>query len=126
VTLVWNAEDVIDVYASFFRKDGPLPDFMEMPQEPRGYMWADKVVKDGELIGVTSSRGYSAYFREMISLCVINVGHAEPSTEVTVVWGNPGMPQREIRATVQPAPYKENRSRVDLSTLPFPPPASAP
>jgi vanillate/3-O-methylgallate O-demethylase len=117
VTLVWNSTDVIDLYASLFHKDGPLPDFMEMPQEPRGVMYTDKVLKDGSLVGITSSRGYSAWFREMISLCVIDVAHGTPGTEVTVVWGSPGTPQREIRATVQPAPYKENRSRIDLGTL---------
>jgi vanillate/3-O-methylgallate O-demethylase len=118
VTLVWNAEDVMDLFWSFFRKDGPLPDFMEMPQEPRGYMYTDKVLKGGQLVGVTSSRGYSAYFREMLSLAVIDLGQHQPGTEVTVIWGNPGTPQREIRATVQRAPYKEDRARVDLATLP--------
>lgn len=32
-TLVWNSEDVIDLFGSFFRSGGTLPDFMEMPQE---------------------------------------------------------------------------------------------
>lgn len=116
-TLVWNSEDVIDVFASFFR-DGPLPDFMEMPQDPRGFIYADKIIKDGKIVGMTSSRGYSAYFRQMISLCVIDLDCHEPGTEVTVVWGNPGTPQREIRATVARAPYKEDRARIDLTTLP--------
>lgn len=117
-TLVWNSDDVLGVYAEFFRQNGPLPDFMEMPQEPRGYFWTDKVLRDGQLVGTTSSRGYSAYFRQMISLCVIDLEHREPGTEVTVIWGNPGTPQREIRATVAPAPYKPDRGRVDLATLP--------
>ncbi|WP_350351672.1 hypothetical protein ABS642_21280 [Microbacterium sp. A8/3-1] len=116
-TLVWNADDVVDVYASLFRKGEPMPDFMELPQEPRGYVYADQVLKNGELVGVTSSRGYSAYFREMISLAVIDVEHFAIGDEVTVIWGNPGTPQREIRATIAPAPYKENRARVDLHTL---------
>lgn len=116
-TLVWNADDVVDVFASFFR-DGALPDFMEMPQDPRGYMYSDKVMKDGVVVGMTSSRGYSAYFRQMISLCVIDLDHHAPGTQVTVVWGNPGTPQREIRVTVAPAPYKPDRARIDLTTLP--------
>jgi vanillate/3-O-methylgallate O-demethylase len=117
-TLVWNSEDVVNLYADFFRKDnGALPDFMEMPQDPRGYMCSDKVVKDGKLVGVTSSRGYSTYFREMISLCVIDFAHHAPGTEVEVVWGNPGTQQRSIRATVRQVPYKPDRARVDLSSL---------
>nr|BAW89545.1 berberine demethylenase [Burkholderia sp. CJ1] len=117
-TLVWNSEDVVDLYASFFRKGEPLPDFMELPRDPRGYVYADKVMKDGKLVGMTTSRGYSAYFREMISLCVIDLDQHAPGTQVTVIWGNPGTPQREIRATVAPAPYKTDRGRVDFATLP--------
>jgi vanillate/3-O-methylgallate O-demethylase len=116
-TLRWNADDVLDVFAAYFRQ-GELPDFMEMPQDPRGYLYFDKIVKDGELIGTTSNRGYSAYFREMLSLAVVDIDQAEPGNAVTVVWGNPGTTQREIRAVTAPVPYKLDRARVDLATLP--------
>ena len=115
--LRWNAEDVIGVYAEFFKNDGPLPDFMEMPMDPRGYIYSDQVLKDGKLVGATSSRGYSAHFREMISHAVIDIELAEPGTELTVLWGAPGTPQRKIRAVTASSPYKENRGRVDLNTL---------
>jgi vanillate/3-O-methylgallate O-demethylase len=115
-TLVWNAGDVIDVYASLFRNGDPF-DFMEMPRDQRGFMWADKVMKDGKLVGVATSRGYSFYFRQMLSLCVIDVEHSAPGTEVTVIWGQPGRSQKEIRATVAPAPYKQDRRRIDVGSL---------
>ncbi len=115
-TLVWNADDVIEVYASLHRRGKPYH-FMEMPRDQRGFMWADKVLNDGKLVGVATSRGYSYYFRQMISLCTINVALSEPGTEVAVVWGNPDDPQKEIRATVAPAPYKKDDCRVDLRTL---------
>ena len=115
-TLVWNAEDVADVHASLFR-EGPTYDFMEMPRDQRGFMYADKVLKDGQLVGVTTSRGYSYSFRKMLSLCTIDVEHAEPGTEVTVVWGNPGHPQKHIRATVAPAPYKQDNRRADVRAV---------
>jgi vanillate/3-O-methylgallate O-demethylase len=117
VTLVWNADDVVEVYASLFQKDKTPYDYMELPFEPQWYMYADKVLKNGKLVGVTTARGYSYYFREMISLCPIDVEHSNPGNEVTIVWGNPGRPQKEIRATVAPAPYKEDRRRTDLSKL---------
>jgi vanillate/3-O-methylgallate O-demethylase len=115
-TLVWNAEDVADVYASLFR-EGPSYDFMEMPRDQRGFMYADKVVRDGQIVGVTTSRGYSYSFRKMLSLCTIDVQHAEPGTEVIVVWGNPGHPQKKIRATVAPAPYKQDNRRADVAAV---------
>ncbi|MBV9628271.1 MAG: aminomethyltransferase family protein [Xanthobacteraceae bacterium] len=112
-TLVWSNEDVVDVYASLFHK-GQHYQFMEIPRDQRGFMYADKVERDGKLIGVTTSRGYSYYFREMISLCCIDVSSSEIGTEVNVIWGEPGKRQKEIRATVAPAPYKSDRRRADL------------
>jgi vanillate/3-O-methylgallate O-demethylase len=112
-TLVWNADDIIDVYASLFRR-GDNYTYMEMPRDQWGYMWADRVEADGRLVGVTTSRGYSYYFRQMLSLCPIDVQYAEPGTEVTVAWGNPGAPEKRIRATVAPAPYKADHRRLDL------------
>jgi vanillate/3-O-methylgallate O-demethylase len=115
-TLVWNADDVVDVFASLFRQGKPYH-YMEIPRDQRGFMYADKVLKEGKLVGVATSRGYSYYFRQMLSLCVIDVDHGEPGTDVTVVWGNPGEPQREIRAKVAPAPYKRDSRRVDVRKL---------
>jgi vanillate/3-O-methylgallate O-demethylase len=116
-TLVWNADDVIDVHASLFR-DGPAYTYMEMPRDQRGFMWADKVVNThGQLVGIATSRGFSAYFHQMLSLATMDVAYAAPGTEVTVIWGAPGGPQKEIRATVAPAPYKQDNRRADLQSL---------
>jgi syringate O-demethylase len=53
----------------------------------------------------------------MLSLAMVDLEHAEPGTQVTVIWGeeNGGSPkptverhrQADIRATVQPAPISE-------------------
>jgi vanillate/3-O-methylgallate O-demethylase len=118
VTLVWNAEDVIDVYASLFRK-GDLPPFMEMPRHyGDSGMWADSVRRDGAEVGVTTSRCYSVYFREMISLCVIDIGSSKPGTQVEILWGKSGHGQKAIRATVAPAPYKRDNRKLDVRELP--------
>jgi hypothetical protein len=53
----------------------------------------------------------------MLSLCTIDVEQSEPGTEVTVIWGNPDEPQKEIRATVAPAPYKKDNRRIDVSKI---------
>ncbi|MFF0501839.1 glycine cleavage T C-terminal barrel domain-containing protein [Nocardia aobensis] len=118
-TLVWNAEDVQDVYASLFRQGTNYP-FMEMPRDQRGFMWADKVTRSadagdrGAVVGVATSRGYSYYFRKMISLATIDVEHAEIGTDLIVHWGEPDGPQKPIRARVAPAPYKTDRRKSDL------------
>ena len=78
-------------------------------------MGADKVLIGGKEVGVATTRGYSYFFREMISLCVIDIEHSDIGTEVVVIWGAPGDPQKQIRARVAPAPYKQDNRRMDLS-----------
>jgi vanillate/3-O-methylgallate O-demethylase len=116
VTLVWNADDVTQVYASLFRNDTPYL-YMEMPRNILGCVFADSVKKGGQIVGISTSRCYSYYFRQMLSLCVLDAGLCEPGTEVSVIWGRPGTPQKEIRATVAPAPYKKDSRRADVSRV---------
>jgi vanillate/3-O-methylgallate O-demethylase len=51
-------------------------------------------------------------------LSFIDVRYAEPGTQVTVLWGDPGEAQTTLRATVAPAPYKKDDRRRDLSVEP--------
>lgn len=113
-TLEWDTEDVVDVVASVLRP-GEHFTYMEIPRDQRGFMWADRVEREGREVGVATSRGYSYFFRKTLSLAVLDVEDAEIGTEMTVVWGNPGDPEKPIRARVAPSPYKPPRSRGDLS-----------
>ncbi len=123
VTLEWNPDDVVDVYASQFRREEP---YMEM--EPvhfaqaggRNALYADQVLKNGKVVGISSGRTYSLYYRQMISMCSINTEHSAIGREVSILWGNPGTRQKEIRAKVARFPYlNENRNEnVDVNTIP--------
>jgi len=124
VTLVWNKEDVIDVYASQFEPGETYP-LMDAPIHHPAIggpvMYADQVLqKDGKLVGISSGRAYSNYFREMISLSSIDVKYGNIGTEVIVVWGDPGTRQKKIRAKVSRFPYlSDNRNEVlDVSKIP--------
>ncbi len=114
VTLEFNSDDVVDIYASMFREGTPF-DFLDIPHPQRWMAWADAVTWDGRPIGISSSPGYSYHFRKVLSLAFIEPAFGRPGTPVTVVWGNPGTPQKTIRATVAPAPYKTDNRRRDLS-----------
>ncbi|HKJ57593.1 MAG TPA: aminomethyl transferase family protein [Halobacteriales archaeon] len=123
VSLRWDDEDVVSVYASLFG-DGETEKFMGLPRVGWARANYDRVEDPGtrDLVGISHSRSYEWDVRGMISLCRIDPDYAEPGTEVTVVWGEPpGSPnpkaerhaQTEIRATVGPIPYSEDRRRSE-------------
>lgn len=117
VTLVWNGDDLVDVYGSLF-EDGPARKYVDLPHPRSGACPYDQVLVDGEPVGVSTDKSYIYQERSMLSLAVVDVDHAEPGTEVTVVWGEPAGSDNptvadheptEVRATVAPVPYKEDR-----------------
>ena len=116
-TLIWNSEDVIDVYASLFRPGAPY-DFMDLPRQQWFCDYASQVLHGDRPCGVATSRGYSYYFRQMLSHGIIDAELAVPGTELTVVWGDPGSPQKRIRAVVAKSPYKYDKRHSDLTALP--------
>jgi glycine cleavage system aminomethyltransferase T len=76
----------------------------------------DKVLRDGEPIGLSTFSGYSHNERSMLSLAMVDPG-IEIGAEVTLVWGEEDggsskpvverHAQTEIRAIVSPCPYSE-------------------
>lgn len=134
VTLEWNAEDIAAVYATQFqgrevepceRIDArPLDMFYQdniigWPAE--GYIYrADKVMADGKQVGISTGRICSYYYNRMISLGFIDPRYAELGKELTLIWGTPGTPQKEIRVKVARYPYVDlirNEDR-DVETIP--------
>lgn len=124
VTLEWNQDDVLDVYASQFRPDGDI-EFMDFAANPiwQGVLsrhFADDVFVGERLVGMSSGRMFSYYYRQMISLAIIETAHANLGDELEVLWGEPGTRQKRIRAVVRRFPYIDlpfNRN-IDTSVIP--------
>lgn len=119
VTLEWNAEDVVDIYASLFR-EGEEYKYLEIPVSPANRAicgHADHVLKRGAPVGVSSGTVYSYHFRKVISHCTIDLAEAQIGNELILLWGDHGGRMKEVRATVARFPYlDEGRNRsVDLS-----------
>ena len=112
VTLELDSNDIVDVYASLFR-DGDAYRLFEIPQSPYSTCWTDWILSDGAKIGHATFPGYSLYFRKMLALSFVNSENSVPGTSVTLLWGNPGDPQTEIRAKVAPAPYLQAVGKFD-------------
>lgn len=134
VTLEWNSDDVVDVYASQFR-EGPTFDPMDHPNDmawdsgvvddetgfPRMFGFhADWVLVDGEKIGVAVGRASSLSYNRMISLAFLDSAHAVEGSDVVVLWGAPGNPQKEIRARVARFPYLDATTNADYDVQSIP------
>lgn len=113
VTLVWNSSDVADAIGSLYEQVIGAK-YIEMPKARYALHQSDKVMVDGDLVGISMDCGYIFNERSMVSLATIDIAQSSPGTEVTVVWGenpNSAKPQverhiqREIRAKVAPAPF---------------------
>ena len=129
VTLEWNPEDVADIYASQYRGRDVTPyDSIERPVDiyfnlslSGGFIYhADKIMADGKMIGTSSVRINSVYYQRMISLGFIDKEYAVEGKELTLIWGTPGTPQKEVRVTVAPSPYLdfENNKFIDVNDIP--------
>jgi vanillate/3-O-methylgallate O-demethylase len=115
VTLAWNGEDVAQAIGTQFEKGDPVK-YIDIPLSNYSTWPYDKVLRDGELVGISSFSGYSYNERSYLSLAMIDVD-VEVGTEVTFVWGEEdggsSKPvverhrQAEIRAIVSPCPYSE-------------------
>jgi vanillate/3-O-methylgallate O-demethylase len=115
VTLAWNGEDVAAAIGSLFEK-GDAAKYIDLPLSNYSTWPNDKLIVDGEMVGVSTFSGYSYNERSMLSLAVVDVD-VELGNEVTLVWGeeNRGSAkpvverhrQAEIRAIVSPCPYGE-------------------
>jgi vanillate/3-O-methylgallate O-demethylase len=133
VTLEWNGDDVGAVFASQFQGNGAeVCERIDLPVDMYyqdnitappgvGYIYrADKVLADGKWIGVSAGRAVSYYYNTMISLAFIDPAFAVEGQELTLIWGTPGTPQKEIRVKVARCPYIDlirNEDR-DVSTIP--------
>ena len=77
----------------------------------------DRVERDGKLIGVSTWIGYTTNYGKMVTLAFVDADHAEPGTEIDLVWGEPDggttkptvekHRQIKIRGVVAPVPYSE-------------------
>lgn len=118
VTLEYDSADMKRIHDSLYG-DGPVYRQHDLPEHQYVSAWTDWILsEDGTKVGHATHPGYSRWFRRTLALSFIDVAYSKPGTRVSVLWGFPGEPQTEIRATVAPAPYKTTDRRRDLSNEP--------
>jgi glycine cleavage system aminomethyltransferase T len=114
VTLALEDDDVLGAIGTQLG-DPPRAKFMEFPSAVYSMHPYDAVQVGGETIGISTWIGYSSNEGKMLTLAVLDNEHAEPGTEVTLIWGEPDggttkptvepHVQTKIRAIVSPVPY---------------------
>jgi glycine cleavage system aminomethyltransferase T len=109
--LTWNSDDIKAVYSTLF-DEGDIVTPMDLPRNL--VLAVDRVLHRGREVGVSTSRVYSPFYKRMISLAHLDIELIEPGTEVTVIWGQAGGPQREVRATVTQLPFKRDIRRSTI------------
>jgi glycine cleavage system aminomethyltransferase T len=126
VTLVWNPEDMMKVFASYFDKteepymDMPFPQQISDKGALMNKFYNFKVLKDGKTVGFAMWRTYTLHYRETISMCCIDPEFSEIGTEVEIIYGDIGQRQLPIRAKVARYPYLDLPSNMtyDVETIP--------
>lgn len=118
-SIIWNSEDVIDIFASLFQHDREPYDQLEIPHFSPSICKADKVLdREGRIIGISTRNMYSPWYRCYFSNVTIDKEYADLGTDVFVIYGEPGRPQKHVRATVAPMRIKEDHRRDDVNALP--------
>ena len=113
VTLKWNNEDVIRVFASLFN-EGDRFKYMDLPASHYATMPYDSVNLKGKRVGISHYPVYTSNLRCWISLALVDESVAAPGAAVSITWGEPDggtlkpsverHVQTEIRAVVHPCP----------------------
>jgi vanillate/3-O-methylgallate O-demethylase len=115
VTLAWNGEDVAAAMATMLEK-GDAIKYINLPLSNYATWPHDKLVDEGDVVGVSTFSGYSYNERSMLSLGYVDVD-VPIGSKLVMVWGEEGggsakpvverHRQTEIRVVVSPCPYSE-------------------
>lgn len=113
VTLRWDKDDVVRVFASMFN-EGDRFKYLDMPASHYATCPYDLVRREGAPVGISHYPVYTSNVAGWISLALVDQAAAAPGAEVSIVWGEPDggtrkptverHVQTEIKATVEPCP----------------------
>lgn len=116
VTFVWDRDDAMACLRSgLFDPPSTRAKSVGVPNPMYATFQYDAVMKGGNLVGLSQWCCHTPNGATFISLGTVDVALAEPGTELTLLWGEPGSSRRtvephvlrEIKVKVAPAPYFE-------------------
>jgi vanillate/3-O-methylgallate O-demethylase len=117
VTLVWDREDVLKVFAGMMEA-GDMPKFMDFPAAYYAGFPFDRVLSNDKDVGVSISPAYSANERAWLSLAIVNEQVAATGTHVIVLWGEPDAGEKG--AGVKPNVERHRQITIGATVHPWP------
>ena len=109
VTFEWNAEDVARVHASHLDPGRSNFKTIDIPISNYASTSADKVMRNGKMVGISMFAGYSYNERAQLSLGIVDPDIGEDDV-LTLVWGEED--GGTAKTTVEPHVQTEIRVRV--------------
>jgi vanillate/3-O-methylgallate O-demethylase len=114
VTLAWNPEDLIKVFASLLAPGEVNYKYWDMPNCNYASSTFDRIVRGGRTVGVSMFGGYSYNERTALSLGIVDPD-IEIGDELTLVWGEENGGTR--KTTVEP--HRQLEIRVKVAATPY-------
>lgn len=103
VLLIWNDDDVIEVYRSALFGGEQRAKFLDTPLGRYARVQADAVLIGDRLVGISTMCGYSVNVGSWFSAAFVDEVDAVDGAEVTLLWGeeNGGTAKRNVESHVQ-------------------------
>ena len=114
VTLVWNPDDLLKIFASLLAPGEVNYKYWDFPNCNYASSSFDRIVKGGRTVGYSMFGGYSYNERTALSLGVVDPD-IEIGDELTLVWGEENGGTR--KTTVEP--HRQLELRVKVAPTPF-------
>jgi glycine cleavage system aminomethyltransferase T len=116
VTLALDNDQALKIMGTVFDKKDRAK-FIEFPSAVYSMHPFDRVLANGQTVGLSTWIGYSSNEGKMLTLAMVDETSSKPGTEVVLLWGEPNggsakpnverHVQVEIPAIVSPVPYTE-------------------
>lgn len=103
VWLIWNEDDVLDIYRrSLFAKEDK-PKFLDTPLGRYARVQSDAVLIGDRIVGISTLCAYTVNVGAWFSAAFVDEADAQDGREVTLLWGeeNGGTAKRNIEPHVQ-------------------------
>ncbi len=114
VTFQWNADDVMKVIASAFVPGEDHYKWIDFPLPNYASSSADKIMRGGDMVGMSMFAGYSYNERSLLSLGVVDDDVKEGDI-LTLIWGEPDGGSEKTSTEK----HKQAEIRVKVCATPF-------